>query len=33
MHSRTQPSKDYVDLLSEYKELHKDSKNILMVFV
>jgi len=26
MYNRTQPSKDYVELLSEYKELHKDSK-------
>jgi len=26
MHSRDNPSKDYVDLLAEYKELHKDPK-------
>ena len=26
MHSRDNPSKDYVELLEEYKELHKDSK-------
>ena len=26
MYNRTKPSKDYVELLSEYKELHKDSK-------
>ena len=26
MYSRTQPSQDYVDLLAEYKELHKDPK-------
>ena len=26
MHNREQPSQDYVDLLTEYKELHKDPK-------
>ena len=26
MHSRAEPSQDYVDLLTEYKELHKDPK-------
>ena len=26
MYSRTQPSKDYVELLEEYKDLHKDPK-------
>ena len=26
MHSRAEPSQDYVDLLAEYKELHKDPK-------
>ena len=26
MHNRKQPSQDYVDLLTEYKELHKDPK-------
>ena len=26
MHNREQPSQDYVDLLTEYKELHKDTK-------
>ena len=26
MHNRDKPSQDYIDLLSEYKELHKDPK-------
>ena len=26
MHSRAEPSQDYIDLLEEYKELHKDPK-------
>ena len=26
MHSRDNPSKDYVELLEEYKELHEDAK-------
>jgi len=26
MHNRDKPSQDYVDLLTEYKELHKDPK-------